>query len=149
MNILQRLEELEKLEIIQKDGEATTENVYSAETVKELLEDKKDKQNITTGQEFETGRIIDGKKEYGKRIDCGLAPLSSTLLEINHGLTNIVFTDYWGICGYNKEGWCEKIDRYSPIKMIMYGDKIRIYSENDDSHNANYQCMVELHYLKK
>ena len=28
-------------------------------------------QNISTGTEFETGRIIDGKKEYGKRIDIG------------------------------------------------------------------------------
>ena len=58
-NILQSLEELEEntenIEVIQEDGETSTENVYSANAVKELLKDKKDKQqNITTGQEFET-----------------------------------------------------------------------------------------------
>lgn len=41
---------------------------------------------ITTGTEFETGRIIDGKKEYGKRINCGEGP-NSTTVSINIGLT--------------------------------------------------------------
>lgn len=50
-----KLDGLENIEVIQEDGETSTENVYSANAVKELLKDKKDKQqNITTGQEFET-----------------------------------------------------------------------------------------------
>lgn len=58
-NILQRLEELEEntenIEVIQEDGETSTENVYSADAVKELLKNKKDKQqSIITGAEFET-----------------------------------------------------------------------------------------------
>ena len=31
-------------------------------------------QNIVTGTEFETGRTIDGKKEYGIIVDCGALP---------------------------------------------------------------------------
>lgn len=52
--------------------------------------------NITTGVEFETGRIIDGKVEYGKRIDCGYLPGAGETKEIAHGLTNFTVTDLQG-----------------------------------------------------
>ena len=48
-------------------------------------------QKITTGKEFETGRIIDGKIEYGKRIDCGNLPNNSVKM-VAHGLSNVTFT---------------------------------------------------------
>ena len=50
-------------EIIQENDTATTENVYSATAINEKI-----KTNIVTGQEFETGRIIDEKKEFGKKF---------------------------------------------------------------------------------
>lgn len=50
-------------EIIQETGTASTTNVYSAKAI-----DNKLKTNVITGQEFETGRIIDGKKEFGKKF---------------------------------------------------------------------------------
>lgn len=50
-------------EVIQENDTATTENVYSAKAI-----DNKLKTSIVTGQEFETGRIIDGKKEFGKKF---------------------------------------------------------------------------------
>lgn len=40
------------------------------EKIKKIDNVKADKINITSGVEYETGQIIDGKKEYGKRINC-------------------------------------------------------------------------------
>lgn len=126
----------------------TTSIVHNKSKLSKILDTLLNRGKITTGVEFETGRIIDGKKEYGKRINCGLAPLSTSFLEINHGLINVMFTNYWGICGYNKGAWCEKIDRNSIIKMIMYGNNVRIFAEGDSYHNEGYLCVVELHYIK-
>lgn len=52
-----------KGDVIQETGTASTTNVYSAKAI-----DNKLKTNVITGQEFETGRIIDGKKEFGKKF---------------------------------------------------------------------------------
>lgn len=52
-----------KGDVIQENGTASENNVYSAKAV-----DNKLKTNIVTGQEFATGRIIDGKKEFGKKF---------------------------------------------------------------------------------
>lgn len=54
-------------------------------------------QNISTGTEFETGRIIDDKKEYAKRINCG-ALLASGTKTVETGLSNVTYTDIEGIC---------------------------------------------------
>lgn len=51
---------------------------------------KQDKLNITTGTEFETGRIIDGKKEYAKRVDCGFLTAGSTSTAYNVSNINAV-----------------------------------------------------------
>lgn len=42
--------------------------------IEALEENKADKINVTTGIEFETGRIIDGKTEYGMIKNLGTAP---------------------------------------------------------------------------
>lgn len=52
---------------------------------------KQDKLNITTGTEYETGRIIDGKKEYAKRFTAIALPSSASNIIIQTGLTNINF----------------------------------------------------------
>ena len=49
---------------------------------------------IVTGEEFETGRIIDGKKEYGKRITVEIN--ESGQQNIESGLNNIQVTDLKG-----------------------------------------------------
>lgn len=46
---------------------------------------------ITTGTEFKTGRIIDGKEEYGKKINIGALPDTTTKTVVT-GLTNITRT---------------------------------------------------------
>lgn len=40
---------------------------------------------ITTGQEFKTGRIIDGKEVYGRRINFGALP-NNTSKTVSHGI---------------------------------------------------------------
>lgn len=52
-----------KGDVIQENDTASENNTYSAKAI-----DNKLKANIITGQEFETGRIIDGKKEFGKKF---------------------------------------------------------------------------------
>lgn len=48
-------------------------------------------QAITTGTEFETGRIIDGKKEYAKRFAAVALPSSAGNITVQTGLGNINF----------------------------------------------------------
>lgn len=67
------------------------------ELIKSLDSKKLDIQNITTGVEFETGRIIDGKKEYGKRIDCGNMPEANTYKEVATGLSNVNYLHLEGM----------------------------------------------------
>lgn len=52
-----------KGDVIQENDTASENNTYSAKAI-----DNKLKTNIVTGQEFATGRIIDGKKEFGKKF---------------------------------------------------------------------------------
>lgn len=52
---------------------------------------KQDKLNITTGTEYETGRIIDGKKEYAKRFAAVALPNSAGNITVQTGLDNINF----------------------------------------------------------
>lgn len=54
--------------------------------IKSLNNLKADKVNITTDTEFKTGRIIDGKEEYGKIINVGY--LEAGYKEIAHRITN-------------------------------------------------------------
>lgn len=50
-------------------------------------------QNIVTGTPFETGRTIDGKKEYGKRINLGKVSVTTNNTRVvSTGLTNVSFT---------------------------------------------------------
>ena len=51
-------------EIIQEDGTATTENVYSATAINEKI-----KTNIVTNQEVATNEYVDGKQVYIKKVE--------------------------------------------------------------------------------
>lgn len=53
--------------------------------------------NVISETEFETGRIINGKKEYGKRIEGGVLPSSAGNKNIPTGLSNINFIRMEGI----------------------------------------------------
>lgn len=80
-----------KGDVIQENGTASENNTYSAKAI-----DNKLKTNIVIGQEFETGRIIDGKKEFGKEIYIGSLPNAARKI-VETGLTNVKLTKLHGI----------------------------------------------------
>nr|DAH86691.1 MAG TPA: tail collar domain [Caudoviricetes sp.] len=80
-----------KGEVIQENGTANENNTYSAKAI-----DNKLKTNIVIGQEFETGRVIDGKKEFGKKISIGSLPNAARKI-VETGLTDVKVTKLYGM----------------------------------------------------
>ncbi len=117
---------------------------------KKELKDKQNILNIITGTEVETGRIIDGKKEYMKRINCGNMPDTNTI-KINTGLSNVVYQDFKGIVvdpssDYSYKMDTKKINDYS-ILLQLLGNQINITTYR--SSYATCTGYVEVYYLKK
>lgn len=107
--------------------------------------------SITTGTEFETGRIIDGKKEYGKRINCGIVPKFNASVRKAHGISNLyLFTHVYGVAGTVNNPWAEPIgfSTSNNIRMVIEGANIVIKTNNDAYNTAEYIAYVELYYLK-
>lgn len=94
-------------------------------------------QNIVTGTPFETGRTIDGKKEYGKRIDLGNLPNASTK-NVAHGLTNITFTGIDGMAGGYPLPFVNPSDSNSSIALYISGSNIVIITKYDRSSMTGY-----------
>lgn len=108
-----------------------------------------DCQKITTGVEFETGRIIDGKKEYGKRVRLGNLP-NNEMKYVAHGISNITFTKIEGICdnGLGDRLTLPYINIDSlgaSILMYIDGADIRIKTYSDKSTYVGY---ATLYYTK-
>lgn len=103
--------------------------------------------NITTGTEFETGRIIDGKKEYGK-IFRQLLSNSPGTTTISTGLSNVTYrylhcTVSVGNYAYQTENI--KTNDYSIVASISNNVvSITTYLSNFSTYYAN----VEIHYTK-
>lgn len=51
---------------------------------------------ITTGQETKTNEVIDGKRVYKKRINCGAGPNNDAKI-IDTGLSNVTYVKVEGI----------------------------------------------------
>lgn len=106
--------------------------------------------NITTGVEFETGRIIDGKKEYGKRIDCGNLP-NATEKIIAHGVSFSQITRFEGLAvGYGSSyiplPYAETNENSSyNVKLVINENYIVVKSEKDQSVFHGY---VTMYYTK-
>ena len=105
---------------------------------------------IVTGEEYETGRVIDGKKEYGKRINFGALP-NNTAKEVDIGLTNIVFTKAFEVIAY-KSGVAISLPLVSAtaissnIYIAIINNKINITTKADYSSYTN--CFVDIYYSK-
>lgn len=78
-----KLDEIENIEVIQKDGQASATNIYSAEAIDSII-------NYST-VETAVGKWIDGKTIYRKVVDIGNLP-NATTKKIPHGIENI---DKW------------------------------------------------------
>lgn len=97
------------------------------------------------------GRIIDGKKEYGKRINCGIVPKANNSTSTPHGLSNVdFFTDCVGVASTEGGVWPEKIgiQNHSNVYVAIEGNNITLGAVSDNYNTANYIAIVELHYIK-
>ena len=101
--------------------------------------------NITTGTEFETGRVIDGKKEYGKRIDFGYLPNASSKL-VAHGLSNVTYT---GLEGITTNGIPLPLGHPSGtsynILLQINSNSVQVVTGTDRS---SYYAYITLYYTK-
>lgn len=118
--------------------------------IKELINKKQNILNITTGIEYETGRIIDGKKEYAKRFNCGNGPNNETI-QVETGLTNVKYTKIEGMAyttsiffPLNMVRPIGKTDSTS-IGVYVSANKILIESAIDRSA---FTIVVDVYYLK-
>ena len=109
--------------------------------------------NIVTGQEYETGRIIDGKKEYGKRVDCGY--INSGTNTIAHGITGI--TELSGFDAKFKNetnGTIFNIPRAFPTEPEKYNVDCDINLSNititagTNFNGSNFKAFVDVYYFK-
>lgn len=100
--------------------------------------------SITTGTEFNTGRVINGKEEYGKRINIGALP-NATTKNVEHGLQDVTFTGYEGItsAGY-KLPFISTSVNYN-IQVLVGTSNIVIKTAEDYSTQTGY---VTIYYTK-
>lgn len=123
------------------------------EKIKKIDNVKADKINITSGVEYETGQIIDGKKEYGKRINVGY--LESGYKEIAHGITGWTkITELEGLFYNESSNTTFTIPRSHPTEMEKYGIDLTISTTNimltcgTNYNGATFIGIVTVCYLK-
>ena len=139
-----KLEENIEKKIYCKNDNGVFEEFVNAEKNKPI--------NIITGVEFETGRIIDGKKEYGKRINLGALPNAGTK-EVETGLSNVDFVRLEGCAKYEYGVWApipyieNGANSYYnvSIKITQYGEAIQLRCDADQSA---FNAYVTLYYTK-
>ena len=108
---------------------------------------------ITTGQEFKTGRIIDGKEEYGKRIDFGALP-NNTTKTISHGInfSNCTFTtmqcDFQNTSGYKISFQSYGIDPTSNSSPIIAFVGNSVASIKTSNNMSSYTGFITICYTK-
>ena len=104
---------------------------------------------IKTGEEFETNKFIDGKRIYGKRINCGQLPDPGQGSRTSTGLTNVTYIGLEG--GFNPDD-----SQFVPcniyfnsnlsIGAFIQDNKIRI--NNNDSGSRTGIVYVTVYYTK-
>lgn len=101
---------------------------------------------VTTGTEYETGRIIDNKKEYAKRISFGNLP-NATVKSVSTGLSssqiNLIKVEGITSSGYPLP-FVSTSSAYS-IQMYCHGSGVEIKTSTDLS---NQTAIVTIYYIK-
>lgn len=105
--------------------------------------------NANTGNIFETGRKINNKIEYCKRVDFGTLP-NTTAKNVAHNLTGVTFTRA-------PQGLASSGTTYLPLPYYPYGgdlttgmsldivgNNIRIYTGNDRSYLT---AVIEVYFI--
>ena len=102
-------------------------------------------QRITTGTEYETDRMIDGKKVYVKRINCGALPNSDGKdvgTGINFSLCSLV--DYKIILSTNSNYILQ--ENLSDVRIVISKEwnTIQIVTQ---SNRSDYNLIIELYFI--
>lgn len=107
---------------------------------------------IKTGEEFETNEFIDGKRVYGKRINCGNLPGTQSEKTVATGINlpdqEIVKMEGIAI-SENKKGAIllnTSYNSFLKVQMFFSDGNLRINSEDDRS---SYIAYITLYYIKK
>lgn len=113
------------------------------------LADKTEK-NIITGEEFETNKTIDGKRIYGKRINCGQLPNPGQSSATPTGLTNVTYIGLEG--GFNPDDSqfvpCNTyFNSNLSVGAFIQDNKIRI--NNNESGSRTGIVYVTVYYTKE
>ena len=105
--------------------------------------------NIITGEEFETNKTIDGKRIYGKRINCGQLPDPGQGSTTSTGLANVTYIGLEG--GFNPDA-----SQFVPcniyfnsnlsIGAFIQNNNVRV--NNNDSGNRTGLVYVTVYYTK-
>lgn len=116
--------------------------------IKKILTKLKDiDMRLTTGQEVKTNEIIDGKRVYKKRINCGNLP-NATSKYVNTGLTNVTFVKIEGSAsswsGLIPLPYVNLTENYS-ICIYTEDSNIVIITQNDRSGYIGY---ITVYYTK-
>ena len=90
------------------------------DNIEEAIEEPK-YVNITIGKEFETGRIINNKKEYGVIISCGGLPNKTTkTIDLGFNINSVELT------GLNGTAWANG-GYYIAIPYSLETDYLRVF----------------------
>lgn len=117
--------------------------------IKDLINKKQDKLNITIGTEYATGKIIDGKKEYAKIIDLGTLP-NATSKSVAHGISGATKILGYKAFANNLNGVFGGV----PLPHVTLNNyiELQITSTNvfiSSSFNASiFTGVIEIYYLK-
>lgn len=119
--------------------------------IKELINEKQNILNITTGTEYETGRIIDGKKEFGLRKNLGALP-DSTNTTYNTGVSNSYKITKYQLFAKHKTSNQVLTVPFMSLNNTQY---ISAYFDNANTISAMcnfnasaYELVIELYYTK-
>ena len=118
--------------------------------IEKLFNSAEQRTNITTGQEFKTGKTIDGKEEYAKRINCGAGPNNNTRT-IATGLFNVTYIKIEGMATngimYFPLNNTRPVDGTDEGALGLYirDNALVIGSKSDRS---TYTVYVDLYYTK-
>ena len=104
---------------------------------------------ITTGTEVKTGRVIDGKEEYVKRLDIGNLP-NATSKNVNHGLSNVKIERLEGVATNNglqalPLPFASEQGVSSSIRLQSWGSYVSVYTGTDRSA---FTGVVDIYYTK-
>lgn len=102
---------------------------------------------ITTGEEFETGRLIDGKKEYCKRYNIGKLP-DAGKYTLNMGLGNVTILDFKGVAAFNRYSYVMDTRKINDYSVTISTENGILTVQTFNSAYTNYTGYVEVYYIK-